>query len=340
MNVRYLILGVLASLLCSGCHRQARNDTYVELMGAQRRALEDRIYDLQFEMEDLTAELEKIQTENQQLKQQLDGPDSDLLINPGRPGDDAPGDQTPLPGIPRIKIDPGTPTEKPAPKDPPADGNDKDFELLPAPRGDSTSQPTSGTGPLSHIVLDPEKTSMTGFDGRTTNDGVMLSMQTRDQQDRYVEQPGAMSIVVLDPLQTGQAARVARWDITQADVQRMLTSTTGIPGIRLELEWPDNPPRNPELMLFVRYETADGRKFETHTRITHKASGNISQDRPTLDFPVDPPSEPSFQVDPDAQTSKPISPPASILHIPSAARSATAQPAAGNSQRLQWRPYR
>ena len=82
MNVRYLILGVLASLLCSGCHRQARNDTYVELMGAQRRALEDRIYDLQFEMEDLTAELEKIQTENQQLKQQLGGPDRDLLINP------------------------------------------------------------------------------------------------------------------------------------------------------------------------------------------------------------------------------------------------------------------
>ena len=68
MNVRYLILGILAPVLCSGCHRQARNDTYVELMGAQRRALEDRIYDLQFEMEDLTSELEKLQTENQQLK--------------------------------------------------------------------------------------------------------------------------------------------------------------------------------------------------------------------------------------------------------------------------------
>ncbi|MCP4811506.1 MAG: hypothetical protein GY888_03275, partial [Planctomycetaceae bacterium] len=187
-------------VLCSGCHRQARNDTYVELMGAQRRALEDRIYDLQFEMEDLTAELEKIQTENQQLKQQLDGSDGNLQINPGN---DSPDNQAPLPGLPRIKIDPGTPTEKPAPEDPPANGNDKDFELLPSPRGDSTFQPAPGTGPLSHIVLDPEKTSMTGFDGRSTNDGVMLSMQTRDQQDRYVEQPGAMSIVVLDPLQTG-----------------------------------------------------------------------------------------------------------------------------------------
>ena len=337
MNVRYLILAVLIAVLCSGCHRQARNDTYVELMGAQRRALEDRIYDLQFEMEDLTAELEKIQMENQQLKQQLNGPDGNLQINPGN---DSPRNQDTLPGLPRIKIDPGTPAEKPAADDPPANDNDQDFELLPAPRGDSTFQPASENGPLSHIVLDPEKTSMTGFDGRSTNDGVMLSMQTRDQQDRYVEQPGAMSIVVLDPLQTGQAARVARWDITQADVQRMLTSTTGTPGIRLELEWPDNPPRNPELMLFVRYETADGRKFETHTRITHKASGDSPQERPALDFPVDTPSEPSFQLDPGAQTSESISPPASILHIPSAARSATAQPAAGNPQRLQWRPYR
>ena len=51
MNVRNLILGTMLSVLFTGCQHGARNDAYMELMGAQRRALEDRIYDLEFDHE-------------------------------------------------------------------------------------------------------------------------------------------------------------------------------------------------------------------------------------------------------------------------------------------------
>ena len=56
MNVRNLILGTMLSVLFAGCQHGARNDTYMELMGAQRRALEDRIYDLEFDSEEMEEE--------------------------------------------------------------------------------------------------------------------------------------------------------------------------------------------------------------------------------------------------------------------------------------------
>lgn len=342
MNVRNLILGTLLSALLAGCQRAARNDTYLELMGAQRRALEDRIYDLEFDAEEITAELDRLKKENQQLRQKLTGSGAGNLpglnIDPGTPSDDSATSDGDLPGIPRIKIDPGAPVEKPSQQDPEPSDPNGEFELLPAPKNSATNLGTDTLSTtISHIVLDPNRTGITSFDDQKTNDGLIISLEPRNRDDQYVSQPGSIAIVVLDPTQTGQSARVARWDISRADVQRILETPGDSTSIILELPWPTAPPKSADLLLFVRYETADGRKFETHTRITGKrtaaTASQLTTELPSTrtalsdEFPV-PPTREINQVPP------------TTLRIPSAARQATSSPANTRSERPQWRPYR
>ena len=342
MNVRNLILGIMLSALLAGCRQAARNDTYLELMGAQRRALEDRIYDLEFDAEEMTAELERLQKENQQLRQNLDGSGDGTLpgleIDPGTPGNGSATDDGTLPGIPRIKIDPGDPVDKAPQQDPqPADPN-TDFELLPAPKNSGTNPGANvQSATVSHIVLDPNRTGITSFDEQNNNDGVIISLEPRNRNDQYVNKSGASAIVVLDPAQTGQSARIARWDISRADVQRILDTPGESNSITLELPWPATPPKSTDLLLFVRYETADGHKFETHTRITGKPTGVTTRQPTTETSPTSPVSSDDFPVSPSLEATQ--FPPAT-LRIPSAARQATSQPATDRSGRPQWRPYR
>ena len=322
MNVRNLILGTMLSVLFTGCQHGARNDAYMELMGAQRRALEDRIYDLEFDSEEMEEELKRLQKENQRLRQQLDG-----------------SSEGSIPGLelPRIKIDPGTPMDEPPQKNPEPSKEDN-FELLPAPKNSATSpQADPNSAIVSHIVLNPKHTGFTSFDEENNNDGVVVSLEPRNRNDQYVTQSGSISIVVLDPAQTGQSARIARWDISHDDVRRILATPSESTGIMLELAWPGDAPKSSELLLFVRYETADGRKFETHTRITSKLTGITSQETAPETFQTSPKSSHVLPEQPVIGASQ--IPPAT-LRIPSAARSATSQPAASRGARPQWRPYR
>ena len=335
MNVRNLILGTMLSAVFAGCQHGARNDAYMELMGAQRRALEDRIYDLEFDSEEMEEELKRLQKENQRMRQQLDGSSEGFIpglgVDPGPPRNNIPQ------GIPRIKIDPGTPMDEPPHKNP-EPSEDDNFELLPAPKNSATSaQADPRSVIVSHIVLNPKHTGFTSFDEQNNNDGVVVSLEPRNRHDEYVTQSGSISIVVLDPAQTGQSARIARWDISHDDVRRILATPSESTGIMLELAWPGDPPKSSELLLFVRYETADGRTFETHTRITSKPTGITSQETAPKTFQTSPESSPVLPEQPVIGANQ--IPPAT-LRIPAAARSATSQPATSHGIRPQWRPYR
>lgn len=345
MKVRNLILGMMVPVLISGCHHQARNDAYIELMGAQRRALEDRIYDLEFDYEEATAKLETLQRKNQQLRQQLDGSTNGSIpgveIDPGKATDGAKENQGSPSGIPRIKINPGTPTDKPPKDSLEKTGAGQNFELLPAPGESATrSQPSATSTQISHIVVNPDQTGITSFGGQNNSDGLVVSLETRDRYDRYVDQPGTIIIVVLDSTQTGQAARVAHWEIPQSNVEEILNTTSGTSGITLELEWPEEPPKSSDLVLFVRYQTADGRKYETHAKIGRLPAETVSKRSHREDEATSGILNQNASDVADIETAPIPQTPPSRLHIPSAARSATAQPSASNTQSPRWRPFR
>jgi hypothetical protein len=111
-----------------------------------------------------------------------------------------------------------------------------------------------------------------GFDadGRPGDEGVIVVIEPRDRQDRYVAAPGDVALVLLDP---ALDARIARWDFSAAETARMFHDSTFGRGIQLEMTWPGEPPKNRDLHVFVRYTTADGRQLDVDQPIRVEPSG-------------------------------------------------------------------
>ncbi|NLY03114.1 MAG: hypothetical protein GXY83_44260 [Rhodopirellula sp.] len=111
---------------------------------------------------------------------------------------------------------------------------------------------------VAAIAIRTEWTRGCDLDGRGGDDGVWVFVEPRDAAGNVCAAAGPVSVVVLDPAFSGDAARVARWDFTSDEVARATVDN----GIGLEMAWPQGPPSHGNLQLYVRYQTADGRKLE------------------------------------------------------------------------------
>ncbi|HEV7279100.1 MAG TPA: hypothetical protein VGN57_02705 [Pirellulaceae bacterium] len=130
---------------------------------------------------------------------------------------------------------------------------------------------------VTHIVLNPRLTGGLDFNGAPGDDGLNVVVEPRNQDDVFVPLAGQMSLVLLDPRQEGDAARVARWDLPPDEVRRRIkTDEATAPGIHLKLPWNALPPSHEDLLLFVRYQTPDGRQVEAQAALTLAVSGKSS----------------------------------------------------------------
>ena len=117
MSVRFLLTaGLTLSLLC-GCRRDPRMQVYIENVNAEKRMLEDTLYDLQYDYETKLKEVERLQAEVARLKGTSTGGSATggaaKVKAPSAPGSDL------FPDIPELKpptVESGTPdTEKTTP---------------------------------------------------------------------------------------------------------------------------------------------------------------------------------------------------------------------------------
>ncbi len=139
------------------------------------------------------------------------------------------------------------------------------------PRGDSAS--------ARRIALNPALTG--GFDAepRPGDEGILVMIEPRDGQGKLLAAAAPTSVVVLDGALPGEAARLARWDLTAED---MATSYCRMPegeGFCLALPWPAAPPVHSRLQLFVRYTTRDGRNLEASRPIDVAVPGQVAARR-------------------------------------------------------------
>lgn len=130
---------------------------------------------------------------------------------------------------------------------------------------------------VTHIVLNPRLTGGLDFNGAPGDDGLNVVIEPRNQDDVFVPLAGKVSLVLLDPRLEGEVARVARWDLPPDEVQRRIkTDEETAPGIHLKLPWNALPPSHEDLLLFVRYETLDGRQVEAQAALTLAVSDRSS----------------------------------------------------------------
>jgi hypothetical protein len=193
----------------------------------------------------------------------IDVPDLDAPAT-APPGDEAP----PFRFVPKQNQVPGEPDTLPDTDLPGAESIEPGADT---PGLEQTSHAERVlTGDASEVVKLVFNRQLTGGwnpNHKHGDEGVFVAFEPRDRANQLVAAPGSISIAVLDPAQTGGAARVGRWDFT-VDEAAAYYRTKGLGrGYQFELPWPSKPPSNRDLRLFVRFETADGRRIEADTRI-------------------------------------------------------------------------
>jgi hypothetical protein len=344
-----LLAGLAALAGCAGPEVRA----HIDSVNSEYRQLEDYVYCLEDENARLERQLTQTQTNLERVQRgeaplrpgsvprRVDEtPGSDDLsppeIVPGTPSapptSARPRSSVQRPNIPASssapaeKLDLGPPIiEMPGTDD--AAPNDLPTPAIPrasAPAAPETTAQQPADTKVTHVFLNPLLTGGADFDRQPGDEGLSIVLEPRNAADQYVPQAGAVSVVVLDPTKEGEAARIARWDFTLTATQQKLQTASAAKGILLEMPWPASPPSAGKLQLFVRYETADGRRLQTDREIFITPPGQVAQrwtprpaDRPiTAAAPPNPAPAPTAapaivsKIEPTAAEPKLLTPPA------------------------------
>jgi hypothetical protein len=333
------LLLMAAAALC-GCRTSPHVASFIENRNAEARQLEDDYWQQVQENERLAYELAKLK----RLKQQEPAPDG---LSPPMIEEGAAPPTIEIPGTPSMPSERNSPRIEAEPAPRPGGSRDDDSPAeLPPPREPASAKAATPAGAVvdnkvTHLFLNPLHTGGIDLDHRPGEDGISLLLEPRNAEEQLVPQGGNVSIVLLDPVKSGDAARVARWNFDAAEMTQAISQNGDARGIQLQLPWPSRAPENSQLRLFVRYETADGRKIQTERDLFIKLAGQYSErwtPRPPERQRRNPPVGPSVAAEPTihepAVASQPGAP--SPSSPPPALSDAPKKPAL----RPAWKPYR
>jgi len=295
MRAWHFVILLLGGLAATGC----RSDPNVAIVERELRLQEDKIYQLQDCIDEQRSIIESCRRENSTLHKRLQDRndlgsagfgETSPLIKPPRPDASLapPADLTkPLPESPK-NLDPDqlAPPSIQLPDMPGPSGTLPESLKIP-PGIEGLSKPISGEKKNAESASPTNKTPTTFATGHRIekivlkrlltggynsnllpgDEGISAVIQLQDTNGNIVSGAAPISVVVLDPAMDGEGARIARWDFTANEVNKMYRKTPLAEGFHLEMMWPGNPPKNSNLHLFVRYTTPDGRKLETNRSI-------------------------------------------------------------------------
>lgn len=282
-----LAIFCVAGLAMVGCRAAP---PAVTLLEQENRQLEARLYELADLVEDSRQENERLRRRLNRYERDggpsgLDSKDDapEPLLEPALPGPDLdlPGGlQSPKVEMPSAAISGGKFLEKLSGRSTaapdvrlPAPPNEEALHQATTPDpsvGDRERQPTTDDDVpcqadntrVAAITLNERLTGGYDLDRRAGHEGIITVVEPRDRDGRLVPAAAPVSVVLLDPALPGDAARVARWDLTADEVAQRYRKTPLSEGIHLELVWPRALPIHSRLHLFVRYLTDDGRKLQ------------------------------------------------------------------------------
>lgn len=290
---RIVAAALLAVLALPGCRSFAQQ----EMLERELREQEDKYLEKQYELEDeLSATKRKLaaaEREVELLRSRLSNATSGSTRSSPARGlfqrsapDDAPKPKADEYKPPQIRIegvpgaDQGTfqfpeisPPDPSRPEGvlPRLEADERlpaqEVKLAPPEFGAPTLElPTPGGGKASsaevaEVTLDAKLTGGLNLDTHPGDEGLLVVVEPRDGAGQVVSAPAKVSIVVMDPAIVGEEGRLARWDYTPEQAGANIRAADEGGGLLFEVAWPDGPPMHRALVLYVRYTTADGRRF-------------------------------------------------------------------------------
>jgi hypothetical protein len=285
MTSRPLLL-LLLLLAAAGCQGNPQVRRVVDSVQAEARQLEDIIYLKEQDIQVLEQKIAKLQRridageasprrpvrpeQNPDLEPPLVEPPGEMPEPPpNRPA--APRPLNRLSAEPDIGPVLDAPAKKPVKE--PADNVKPTLheQVAAKPR-----EPEVTDKKVTHIHLHPLHTCGMDFDHAPGDDGLSILIEPQNAANQYVPLAAPISVVVLDASKSGDAARLARWDFSEAEAAEKLVQGDKR-GVHLKLPWPAKPPAGAQLSLFVRYETPEGKKLQGDKEIFVALPGQFSQ---------------------------------------------------------------
>jgi len=272
MDFRYLTAFVLVCLAAAGCRRDAYMDAYLEMLNAEKRALEDRVYELEYDYERALEELEEYRASQKsgvgERHSDLDEPMDDFDFSPNieMPPDPEDGTgESAAPAVPESAAT-GTRTQQSVG----ISGRHVAYHDLSEPMVADADER------VEVIYINPRLTGGEDFDRQLGDDGLTVMIEPRNKDKIFVPKAAEVTIVLLDPAKDGEAARYASWVFDKDVAGEVLRSESLDRGLFFRIPWSGAPPDNERLHLFVRYHTDDGRKLEADRLITIRPPGRVA----------------------------------------------------------------
>ncbi len=347
VRLRHLAITIALCALAAGCRSDPNLNSHIESLNAERRALEDQLYELEYDYERKAAELE----EAKERLSRLEGGETRSRRDGDVPRVELPAADDDFLDLSPPLVTPGVP-DQPASELPTPNANSRssrrDFETQPVRVGPTLLEP--GDPRITHIHIDPQHTGGSDFDQQPGDDGILVALEPRNRNENFVPLAGPLTVVVLDyaKREAGDEARVARWDLTAPQVDQSLHNNSSQRGIFLRLPWSDERPESSKLMVAVRYTTADGRQLEATRDIFVTRPGQFSQRwTPRSSVPSDDESRDSINVarQPSETDGASVVPPRprrerAAGRIAPVAHEADVPTPANSPPTPTWRPYR
>jgi hypothetical protein len=268
MRTLPLLIALVFGSLALGC----RSNNGQVLVEQEARMLEDEVYSLEAQLAACCQAREALARENEELRRNGGGGSSSSSGVDRAPAASSPSKRRPpLTEAPRLEA---PSIELPEPSSTPPEtllpGNEP---KLPAP-GDNGGIPPQPV----ELVINKRMTGGLDRDRKGGDEGILVIVEPRDEQGNLVRTPGAVSVVLMDPSQTGEASRVARWDFQAHEFQQHFKKSVFGEGLQYELKWPGDQPANRDLMLFVRYISPEGAKLTSDTPMAIRLAGDYPRE--------------------------------------------------------------
>ena len=271
--------------LAAACLAGCKSDLNQQLLERELRYQEDQIYQLQDELQEKCARLERAAGENASLRRQLGVGDEAAPATPrrGRPGVKPAAPVPPAITIPpAIEIPPALIPPKlenvpalPAQPGPPP-GTTGGLSLPPAsPAIDPQARPldaAAGPGTTRRLSLEQP----VGGDGGATrigveadghSEGLVVVFEPRDADSRLVACGGDVTVAAFDAAAADPGGPLATWRISAAETLRGFRRTSRERGVQLTLPWPGPAPAGDHVRVAVRMTTPEGAALEADATI-------------------------------------------------------------------------
>lgn len=301
MRSTSLLTIALALLSVAGC----RGNGQFAPLERENRQLEDRVYELEDELEKLCDLYDDCLSKNKVLTEQVEGggvrPRSERAA-PSRSGPSGVdlGDPEVDLGQPdqgEPEVDPDSPDAEPPPSEELHPGPVED-ERLPEPplsrrsggreRNALAADGTTGAQRTGHLEerLAPTRLELAGLPAAVSPDEPLaFFVEPRDDDGRRIAEPAEIAVAVLAKDASGSPVRVAAWQLSAEETADCVRPTRRGERFYLELDWPESAIRTLDtprpLAIYVRYVTPAGEELLAETKLGVRQAKRPASSRPS-----------------------------------------------------------